>query len=132
MKLVVASVFFWRKGSPPQRSLSGLFRSLLHDVLEQQPDLIPEVLPDLWRKVLSSPAWTLTDPLKAFDYDSDRVRSAFSRLLQCSSLHNSTKFCFFIDGLDEYEETTQDDYKTMVQLMFSWTQAAPHGVKLCV
>jgi hypothetical protein len=131
-KLVVASFFFWRKGSPLQRSLPGLFRSLLHDVLEQQPDLIPEVLPDLWHKVLASPAWAFTDPLKAFDYDSDRVKTAFSRLLQCTSLHQSTKFCFFIDGLDEYEETTQDDYKAMVQLLVSWTQAAPQSVKLCV
>ncbi|KAL2258610.1 hypothetical protein VTK26DRAFT_8020 [Humicola hyalothermophila] len=126
-KLVIASFFFWRNGSPLQRSLPGLFRTLLHDVLEECPELIPSVLPELWEDISSSGC-----EAKDFQFGNDRVRSAFLQLLQRSELYESRKFCFFIDGLDEYKETLQDDYKAMVQLLFSWTEAIPHGVKLCV
>ncbi|KAL1979414.1 hypothetical protein VTN96DRAFT_5978 [Rasamsonia emersonii] len=37
-----------------------------------------------------------------------------------------------MDGLDEYEETCQEDYRDLVELLFSWTRAAPADVKLCV
>lgn len=109
--------------------MSGLFRSLLHDVLQQRLDLIPEVLPDLWSEVLSSDFGCAESN---FTFDSARVRSAFTRLLQFLALYNTSKFCFFIDGLDEYEETLQDDHKAMVQFLLSWTEAAPHSVKFCV
>jgi hypothetical protein len=125
---VAASFFFWRAGSPLQRSLLGLFRSLLYDILQQRPDLIPEVLPDLWNQAAASPIWEPPDS----GFENGLVQPAFSRLLKCAALYESTSFCFFIDGLDEYEETLQDDYKALVQLLFSWTQAAPHAVKLCV
>ncbi|OCL14092.1 hypothetical protein AOQ84DRAFT_281824, partial [Glonium stellatum] len=41
-------------------------------------------------------------------------------------------FCFFIDGLDEYEETPGEDYKDMIELLRSWTETASKDVKLCV
>jgi hypothetical protein len=125
---VIASFFFWRKGTPLQRSLSGLFRSLLHDTLKQQPDLIPEVLPELWDEAMAPPAWHSPSPI----LEDSAVQRAFSRLLQYPNLYDHTKFCFFIDGLDEYEETLQDDFRAMVQLLSSWTKAAPNDIKLCV
>ncbi len=127
-KLVVASFFFWRWGTEHQRSLSGLLQTLLHDVLGQRPDLIPEVLPDLWLEASRSPGWDPTN----FTLNRDNVRLAFSRLFQCATLYEDSNFCFFIDGMDEFEETLQGDHKELVQLLASWVQAAPHGVKLCV
>jgi hypothetical protein len=41
-KLVFAKFFFWRPGTALQRSLTGLFRSLLHDMLKECPKLIPK------------------------------------------------------------------------------------------
>lgn len=69
---------------------------------------------------------------KVFALDSQTVQSAFSRLLQCPALYRDARFFLFIDGLDEYEETLQDDFKAMVQLLLGWTRTAPHAVKLCV
>ncbi|KAG7287280.1 hypothetical protein NEMBOFW57_006787 [Staphylotrichum longicolle] len=62
----------------------------------------------------------------------DSVSSAFSHLVECAKTFGDSKFFFFIDGLDELEETPQDDFKAMVQLLSSWTHAAPNDIKLCV
>jgi hypothetical protein len=40
--LCVSSFFFWRSGTPEQRSQTGLLRALLFDVLSQQPKLISQ------------------------------------------------------------------------------------------
>ncbi|EHL02055.1 hypothetical protein M7I_2010 [Glarea lozoyensis 74030] len=92
-KLVFAKFFFWKPGTTLQRSLGGLFRSLLHDTLETHPELIPAVLPDQWAR--------------------------------------NHCFCFFIDGLDEFEEPFKDS-KDMINLLISWTEVAPEDVKICV
>ena len=66
------------------------------------------------------------------DLRSDEIRKAFSRLIANRNLYKTHRFCFFIDGLDEYEETRQEDYKDMVSLLCSWADAAPQAVKICV
>lgn len=54
-KLVFANFFFWASGDMQQRSLEGLYRSLLFEILNQYPGLIEEVFPDQWAKVKSNP-----------------------------------------------------------------------------
>jgi hypothetical protein len=60
------------------------------------------------------------------------IREAFSRLISDPKLYTNHCFCFFIDGLDEYEGTHQEDPKTLVDLLGSWTNLAPTTVKICV
>jgi hypothetical protein len=48
LKLCTGAFFFWNSGSKQQCSQAGLFRSLLHDILGQHPELIPTVLPAQW------------------------------------------------------------------------------------
>ncbi|KAK0738941.1 hypothetical protein B0T18DRAFT_395150 [Schizothecium vesticola] len=51
---VVAAVFFWNAGSRSQKSMNGLYRTLLHSILESHhKDLIPLLFPD--RLVNSNP-----------------------------------------------------------------------------
>ncbi|GAB1321123.1 hypothetical protein MFIFM68171_11333 [Madurella fahalii] len=118
--LVVAKFFFWRPGSPKQKSLDGLYRSLLHDVLKSRPELISEVLPELWKDARAAP-WQVQTEFLISEKD---VRNAFTRLVRTTSLSKHC-FCFFIDGLDEYQETAQKDHKEMVKLLTSWTTTAP-------
>ena len=125
---MMARFFFWRPGSPRQKSLDGLCRSLLHDVLRSRPKLIPEVLPELWRDASASP-WQIQT--KFFIQKKD-VRTAFTRLIGHKSLYAENCFCFFIDGLDEYQATASEDYKELVELLSSWTRTRSRGVKLCV
>lgn len=127
--LVVAKFFFWRPGTPKQKSLDGLYRSLLHDILKSRPELIPETLRELYDEARATP-WQVQTTLLISEKD---IRRAFARLIQSTDRADASHcFCFFIDGLDEYQETAQNDLKEMVQLLTSWTVAAPRHVKLCV
>ncbi|RYP21277.1 hypothetical protein DL765_002326 [Monosporascus sp. GIB2] len=127
-KLVFAHYFFWKPGSKLQNSLAGLLRSLLHDALESCRELIIDVLPEAWDQVKST-TWQLQTSLRISEND---IREAFSRLIKHTNLYKKHSFCFFIDGLDEYEGTRQYDHRDMVDLLCSWTQAAPNEVKICV
>ncbi|KAF7549483.1 hypothetical protein G7Z17_g6349 [Cylindrodendrum hubeiense] len=86
-KLVKASFYFWYTGTALQKSQEGLMRSLLFEIFRQYPSAIPTFCEERWAKGSSYP-WDrqeLLDTLKRLDLHS-----------------SSTRFCFFIDGLDEY------------------------------
>ncbi|CZR68584.1 uncharacterized protein PAC_18483 [Phialocephala subalpina] len=51
--LYVAGFFFWASGTKEQKSQSGLLRSLLHDILQQNRRLIPVVFPKQWSTIYS-------------------------------------------------------------------------------
>ncbi|CAG8975810.1 hypothetical protein HYALB_00008251 [Hymenoscyphus albidus] len=125
--LVLAKFFFWKRGSPLPKSLEGLYRSLLHDVLRSCPEFIPDVLPDRWKEVKSMP-WQVQNQL---DIGAKEAKEAFTRLTSHTTLYKDHCFCYFIDGLDEYEETTEDDYKSMVETLAGWTNIS-HRVKICI
>jgi hypothetical protein len=91
--LVTASFYFWNAGTAMQKSQQGLLQSILFEVLNQCPDMIPSICPELWEKLgrghITS-AWSLKS-----------LSSSFELLKAQTSI--SKKYCFFIDGLDEYE-----------------------------
>ncbi len=123
-----ASFFFWKPGPTLQKSITGLTRSLLHDALKACPELIQDTLPDYWAQIQSTP-WQVRNELPLSD---NGIRAAFERLISNRKLYMNHCFCFFIDGLDEYEGTHQHDTKTLVDLLSSWTNLAPETVKICV
>jgi hypothetical protein len=92
--LVIASFFFWITGTEMQKSQEGLLQSLLYEVLKQCPSLIPSTFPSRWQ--LPDPYHENPDP-----WTRSELLEAFSRLKEYDL--SSTRFCFFIDGLDEYE-----------------------------
>ncbi|KAK3904902.1 hypothetical protein C8A05DRAFT_13258 [Staphylotrichum tortipilum] len=122
--LVVAKFFFWRPGSRKQKSLDGLYQSLLHSVLKQRPDLISEIMPELWKEAREAP-WQIQTNLSIPTKD---IRAAFDHLIDITSLDANHCFCFFIDGLDEYQGTAQNDTKEMVKLLVRWTKVAPRHI----
>ncbi|WAO87525.1 NACHT domain-containing protein [Fusarium falciforme] len=129
--VVRANFFFWRHGeSDLQRNLEGLFRGLLHDSLYQCPDLIPDVLPELWEASESPPRPWPTD--SGLTLQKEQIRDGFRKTINKRELYYNRRFCFFIDGLDEYKETTREDYGDLVQLLFEWIDIAPQDVKICV
>lgn len=83
--LVTASHFFWHAGTNMEKSQQGLLQSLLFNIFRSMPRLIDAILPsrsaaDVW--------------------DIDELKATFRALSEHPIL--GTKFCFFIDGLDEY------------------------------
>lgn len=123
-----ANFFFWKPGTPLQKSLSGLYRSLLHDILDACPNLTPIVLPNQWKDTTSMP-WQVQTQLHIPTKD---IKAAFSRLKANQRMYQDHCFCYFIDGLDEFEETPQEDYKSVVEILSEWTLAYPGTVKICV
>ncbi|KAM7213976.1 Prion-inhibition and propagation domain containing protein [Rhypophila decipiens] len=97
--LITGCFFFWYLGTPEQNTYQGLTRTLLHHILEADPSLIPQLLPDMWKDVteLESPDPSLALPTIA------ETQAAFERLSR-----TPTKVCLFIDGLDEYSGDFQE------------------------
>jgi len=127
-KLILANFFFWRPGTVLQKSLAGLFRSLLHDILKACPELTPKVFPELWDRVKLLP-WQVQTELAL---SKTEIQTAFAQLIKNRQLYQDLCFCFFIDGLDEYVGTHEEDHLHMTRLLRDWTNAAPEGVKICV
>lgn len=92
-RLILASFFFWNLGTDEQKSQHGLYRALLYQILDAEPRLIPHLLPAMGREA--------HDASKDFiDVASlAEMAEAFTALESASPRH---KFCFFIDGLDEF------------------------------
>lgn len=97
-KLLTASHYFWYLGSPMEKSYSGLLKSIVYDVLSNCPDLIEAICKARWADALQgkdvrSMLWTdaelqaCVEELVASDFKADG---------------QALCFCFFIDGLDEY------------------------------
>jgi hypothetical protein len=92
-RLITANFFFWYLGTPEQKTHEGLSRGLLYHVLNADPSLIPILLPNMWREAHRADKATLDLPSES------EMRTAFSTL---SNEITTERFCFFIDGLDEY------------------------------
>lgn len=119
-KQVVASYFFWINGTELQRSQEGLLQSLLYELLRQCPDLIEPALPDAWRAMAS-----IVSEGKSTRYTWKRadLLDAFRRLATLDTA--GTRFCIFIDGLDEY----QGDHDELIDTIRRLTKM---NVKMCV
>ncbi|KAI3325372.1 hypothetical protein HD806DRAFT_446340 [Xylariaceae sp. AK1471] len=115
--IVVASHFFWSAGLSIQRSREGLLRSLLYDIFSRVPKLISRIYEDnpesFGQRGRMTQSWSL-----AWLEDVLRQLTAQKEL--------PIKFCFFIDGLDEFEGDTFDICSTLQDLCSS------SDIKMCV
>jgi hypothetical protein len=117
LPLVKVHFYFWNSGSLQQMSLDGLYRSIVHGILTEYPDLVPEAFPCRWR------TWTLFGQ-DLRDWNAQEIHQAF-RVLLAKSGH-IYRLCLFIDGLDESE----GPHDSFVEELFSITKK--HNVKLCL
>ncbi|KAL2822236.1 hypothetical protein BDW59DRAFT_149607 [Aspergillus cavernicola] len=106
LDLVVASFYFWNPGTTMQKSQQGLLQSLLYEIFARRPSLIPKVLPSSWHSFSavhrkSSHSWTTSELVNAF------------QLLAKTQFQ--TKFCFLIDGLDEFD----GDHQILIDMLCS-------------
>ncbi len=116
-KLVTASFFFWNAGPSLQKSQEGLFRSLLYEILSQCPELT--------RAVCASKAETIRPFARDLQpWTQQELWHAIGQLKERSGA--SARFCFFIDGLDEFDGDA-DHIVTVLESLRSWPD-----VKLCV
>ncbi|KAI0970239.1 hypothetical protein F4678DRAFT_480490 [Xylaria arbuscula] len=134
-RLVVGSFFFWNSGTKLQKSQEGLLRSLLFEILRQFPDLLSgvyEAIVGEWHgpqpTSMTAPSdpwllshstevsWSLQNLLKAFGHLRGREIAA--------------KFCFFIDGLDEYRDEDNRDPRDLIKVLCNLVESP--NIKLCL
>lgn len=123
-RLVLASHYFWISGGPMQRSYEGLLMSMLWDVLRKCPELIEHLCParsadDAVGRDARAMPWTRAD-----------LRASVELLASgaASTTGGSDCFCFFIDGLDEYDGNFEE-HQDMVKLLRTLAEAP--NVKIC-
>ncbi|KAF7884006.1 hypothetical protein EAF00_011318 [Botryotinia globosa] len=97
--LETPSFFFWNSGDEAQRSQSGLLRSLLYEILEKHCTLIPETFPKEWKTTFENAQHNV--PILSTNWSLPALKKSFQTLIEKTS--GILSFCFFIDGLDEYE-----------------------------
>lgn len=157
MPLLVATFFFWNGGTAEQRSQFGLLRSLLYQILQYRPVLIPLLFPEEHASLKTMAAEYALLMVQAEDYHEkgrteesvelknqaysrlsqhpkqswslSRLQAAFRRLLSLGDL--PLKLCFFIDGLDEFEGNQDcDDRQYIIELLKSLA-SSPY-IKVCM
>ncbi|OQU98830.1 NACHT domain-containing protein isoform 3 [Cladophialophora immunda] len=118
-QLLIGHCFFWNAGTDIQKSLTGLYRSVLHQLITQQSSIATEAFPERWEGFCLG-----AEPPK--DLSDAELRSAFDNLVRRTQ--DTTRIALFVDGLDEFDgsdEQRQAMIDSLVQL------ANAHEVKIC-
>ncbi|KAF2184046.1 hypothetical protein K469DRAFT_454529, partial [Zopfia rhizophila CBS 207.26] len=116
--IVAAGFFFWYAGTDMQKSQNGLLRSILFQILNQQPKLIPVAYSEQWNY------YNENGIELAFSNSRKELTTAISRITHHTSFPFS--LCLFIDGLDEYN----GDHSEIIDL-FKDVATTPY-TKLCI
>ncbi|KAF3762491.1 hypothetical protein M406DRAFT_107917 [Cryphonectria parasitica EP155] len=96
--LYITSFYAWLPGSDLQKSLSGFMRTILFQVLQASPELVPIVAPRRWalfstlRSCKRQPLWS--------DWE---IEESFDMLLTEVGSEKKKRLAIFIDGLDEFK-----------------------------
>ena len=112
-RLVIASFFFSSVGTKMQKSQKGLLQTFLFHIMKQVPELIPSLCASRWQD----------DATVGQPWSMDEILTVFRNLKEQSlSTH---RFCFFIDGADEYE----GDHMDLINVIntFIWSD----NIKIC-
>jgi NACHT domain len=116
-QLIMPTFFFWNSGQPLQMKQTGLFQSLLVQILTHAPQLIPTVSPKRWESLC---LFNENKQTRLGEELQDMLRVAVS------ALPSEIKVCFFVDGLDEFD----GNHNILINLLKDLI-ASPQ-VKLCV
>ncbi|KAF2424935.1 hypothetical protein EJ08DRAFT_672191 [Tothia fuscella] len=112
--LVIVSHFFWSSGTQVQKSQDGLLRTLLSQIMIEHGEVIPHIVDQRWHdgSLKESQSWTRKE-----------LVDTFTRLAELRKF--STRYCLFIDGLDEYD----GDHQELAQLLHSLARSP--NIKIC-
>ena len=118
-RLVIGRHFFWASGTELQKSQEGLIRTLLFDIIREDPTLVHS----LGIERIQSP--TFIDPLEPQIITLSRIET-YQALQNLAKTVTQSKICFFIDGLDEFD----GDHYELVNLVNEFAESPT--IKLCV
>ena len=116
-----AVCFFWTPGTTLQKSLSGLYRSLLFQILDQAPELMSEVVPSRRWKAAQ------VHGTQNMEWTESELRNAIKACIE--KTRPATKMLFLIDGLDEFEGT-DEQREDLIDYLLGLSRY--RNLKLCV
>ncbi|KAF2732209.1 hypothetical protein EJ04DRAFT_497353 [Polyplosphaeria fusca] len=119
--IVTAGFFFWYAGTDIQKSQNGLMRSILLQILDQQPQLLPIAYPEQWRSSIYE-----KNGLHGLPVTNNRKELKDAIIRVTTQTEYPLKMCLFIDGADEFN----GDHTEIIELFR--TVAASHSTKLCI
>jgi hypothetical protein len=124
-ELIIAQYYFWRSGDEVQRSLKGVLRSLIYQILVQRPDFI--------KYIFLNKEWLNAGP--SFEFSQDSLLEGLADIIQCTQQQNLRLF-ILIDGLDEFDnrgDADKDEVPGVEPLLaILYTMWSQPSVKLCV
>jgi hypothetical protein len=124
-QLIVAQYYFWRSRSAIQRSLKGVLRSLVFQILQRRPDFIDAAFPQK--------DWEDCGP--EFEFPQHTLLKGLAEIIRQAEEHNVRLF-FLIDGLDEFDDrghADEDEVPGIGDLLdFLHALRNSASVKLCV
>lgn len=112
-QLFIAQHHFWYPGTNIQKSQEGLLRSLLYQVCSEYIALLPTIFPSRWTSNRAPKPWSVKELIDAIGM----LRTV-----------TDAAFCFFIDGLDEYQP--EDRHMQLAKDLASL--ASSSNIKVCV
>ncbi|RYP16117.1 hypothetical protein DL765_005318 [Monosporascus sp. GIB2] len=111
-RLVIVGMYFWGSDDPLQKSLKGFYMSIPYHTLKQCPEPISVIFPGSDSEGLSS---------DAAEFQISELESAFVRLTKLEN-NETYRFCYFIDGLDEYDGDPLEHRKLAEELV-AWADS---------
>ena len=119
--VIRASYFFWNAGNKLQKSITGLLRTLLTQLFEQTPDLIPRVVqPRKWQTALLTSNHVI-------DWTDSELQDCLREYILYAS--KSRNILILVDGLDEFEGT-DEAREDLIDLLVA--TAAQQNTKICL
>jgi ankyrin repeat protein len=123
-KLVVASHFFHGRGSQIQKVPLGLFRSLLHQLLEKIPNVLSELTEKFQTKVK-----TQGDPGSRWNWHPMELQESLTTSLLRAG--RSYKLKIFVDALDECGEEAAIELVRYFQRVVTASRQAGGSLSIC-
>lgn len=123
-EILFPTFFFWNPGSAMQKSSVGLLRSLVYQILETFPHLIPMLAGSGKSESPPGPFTSASYRLKTVPaWTERRLQMTLQRIVRELT---SSRLCFFIDGLDEFI----GNYGALIEMIEDMIQNP--NVKICV
>lgn len=121
-KLVFINMFFWNSGDDLQMSMEGFYRSLLFQVVLQCPESLQVIFPGVFHGEVNQ-----DDGIRRLllPFRFSELQDAVHKLLETTQFPNH-RFCFFIDGLDEFKGESVEHFR-FAQSLKQW---ATNDVKI--
>ena len=126
-KLIMVTMFFWSSENRLQRTTEGFYRTILFHTLSQCPELVANVFP-----TENSPTKPADDLTIIAPFPVGELEEAFDRLVKFSGgdMQNDFRFCYLIDGLDEYDGDSQS-YRALAKKLVRWSSQLDRVKIIC-